>query len=122
LARNFRELLVWQKAAALSVEVYRVTRLWPKDELYGLTSQVRRASISVVSNIAEGEGRQSPKEFCRFLQIAHGSLREMEAQLFVARELGYLELGSFDLLDNACVEVGRMLNGLMRSLRSRQED
>ena len=122
MARNFRELLVWQKAAAVAVEVYRVTQSWPKIEQYGLVSQVRRAAVSVVSNIAEGEGRRSAKEFCRFLQIAHGSLREVEAQLFIARELGYVDNELFDRLDLACAEVGRMLNGLMRTLRLRQED
>ncbi len=115
--RSFRDLLVWQKAARLAVEVYRVTRTWPREEMYGLTSQIRRAAVSVVSNIAEGEGRKSPGEFCRFLQIAHGSLREIEAQLYIAAELTYLSPDEFSQLDEACVEVGRMLNGLMSSVR-----
>jgi four helix bundle protein len=117
--RSFRDLLVWQKASALAVDIYRVTRAWPREEIYGLTSQVRRAAISIVSNIAEGEGRQSAAEFARFLRIAHGSLREIEAQVFIAMKLDYLTSEEFDRLDQCCVEVGKMLNGLINTV-SRQ--
>ncbi|MFT3788956.1 MAG: four helix bundle protein [Tepidisphaeraceae bacterium] len=119
MARSFRELVVWQRASELAVEVYRSTRSWPREELYGLTSQVRRAVISVTSNIAEGEGRKSPKEFCHFLRTAMGSLREVESQLFVAKELGFLDDAALHAFDELCSEVGRMLNGLLSKVSAR---
>jgi four helix bundle protein len=89
-ARNYKDLLAWQKAMDLVELVYTATRHWPKEELYGLTSQVRRAAVSVPSNIAEGQGRTSVKEYQHHLSIAHGSLREVETQMMLAQRLDYL--------------------------------
>jgi len=89
-AKNYQDLVAWQRAMDLVEVVYELAKRFPKDELYGLTSQVRRAVVSVPSNIAEVEGRNSPNDFARFLAIAHGSLREVETQLFIAVRLDYL--------------------------------
>ncbi len=112
---HYKNLLVWQKAIALVTQVYVVTRLFPREELYGLTSQIRRAAVSVPSNIAEGQARFTPGEFRQFLGIARGSLAELETQLIIAEKLGYLtESGPiFEQL----VEIGRMLSGLLASLK-----
>jgi four helix bundle protein len=85
MADAYRDLIAWRKATQLAVEIYRVTQKFPKDELYGLTSQMRRAAVSVASNIAEGKGRYSRKEFAQFLYRARGSLLELETQLFIAQ-------------------------------------
>lgn len=114
--RSYRDLIVWQKAMTLAAAVYRSTESFPKSELYGLTAQLRRAAVSVPSNIAEGQGRVSTGEFRQFLGHARGSLLEVETQVLLAQTLGYLgcELGG-DLLRQSA-EVGRGLNGLMTSL------
>jgi four helix bundle protein len=96
--------------------VYTATRAWTKEELYGLTSQIRRAVVSVPSNIAEGQARGAPKEFHRFLRIAHGSLRELETQVLIAQRQGYLPGETTARLLNQAGEVGRLINGLSRSL------
>jgi four helix bundle protein len=114
-SRNYRDLIVWQKAMDLVENVYRATRLFPKDELYGLTSQIRRAAVFVPSNIAEGQGRGGEPEMVRFLRIAHGSLREVETQILIAQRLGYLDLEQTQKLIEQAAEVGRLLNGLIRS-------
>ncbi len=88
MADSYRDLIAWQKAIRLALEVYRLTRAFPRDELYGLTSQMRRAAVSIASNVAEGKGRFSCKEFAQFLYRARGSLLELETQLFIASELG----------------------------------
>jgi four helix bundle protein len=115
--RNFKDLVAWQRAMDLVEAVYEITRQFPKDELYGLTSQIRRAAVSIPSNIAEGEGRGSPNEFVRFLSIAYGSLREVETQLLIATRLKYLEEAAAAKAQSLCDETGRILNGLMNSLR-----
>ncbi len=97
--------------------VCRATDSWPKKELYGLTSQVCRAAVSVPSNIAEGQGRHSTKEFLHHLSIANGSLHEVETQLLIAQRLGYLEESKGETLLRQSAEVGRLLHGLVRSLR-----
>ena len=117
MANSYRDLIAWQKGMKLVVAVYRATRNFPREELYGLTNQLRRASVSVPSNIAEGQARQSRKEFQHFLSNARGSLVEIETQLQLATDLGYLgEERSAELLAQAS-EVGRILNGLLTSLR-----
>lgn len=100
--------------------VYGLASHFPNDEIYGLTSQVRRAAVSVPSNIAEGEGRNSPKDFARFLSIAHGSLREVETQLLIAVRLNYLTEGQVTHSMALCEETGRIINGLKRSLLRRE--
>ncbi len=95
MAESFRELIAWQKAMALVTDVYRETEAFPSREIYGLTNQVRRAAVSVASNIAEGKGRLSKKEFVQFLANARGSLCEVQTQLEIAKNLGYLDVTCF---------------------------
>jgi four helix bundle protein len=118
-AKNYRDLIAWQKAMDLVEQVYRVTKRFPREELYGLTSQLRRAVVSVPSNIAEGQGRTSAKEFQQFLSIAHGSLREVETQLMIANRLAYLPAEALNLLLELAAEVGRLTQGLLKSLAKR---
>ena len=115
---NFRDLVVWKRAQDFALAVYRSTSTFPNDERYGLTAQMRRAAVSVSSNIAEGCGRQGDRELARFLQIARGSVRELECQLLLARELGYLQSTVYAKLDADSQEISRMLNCLIRSFRS----
>jgi four helix bundle protein len=117
---DYRQLAVWQRAYALTTEIYRSTRPFPNSERYGLTAQMRRAAISILSNIAEGSGRQTDREQVRFLRIARGSTCELECQLLLSRDVGYLKPGDWLILDSDCREVGRMLTGLIKSLQSRQ--
>jgi four helix bundle protein len=106
---DFKDLKVWSKAHQLTLSVYRITRKFPADELYGLTSQMRRSAVSIGANIAEGCGRRSDPEMKRFLQIARGSASELEYHLLVARDLGFLSLEEFEDLDAKILEVQRML-------------
>ncbi|MGA9526905.1 MAG: four helix bundle protein [Terriglobales bacterium] len=115
---NYRNLIAWQKAKALALDVYICTREFPKAETYGLTSQMRRAAISVPSNIAEGKGRYSPKELVQFLYHARGSLLELETQLEIAHELGYIELFKFKRIQAQTTELGKILNGLIHRFQS----
>ena len=114
--RGHQDLRVWQAAMALVERVYVVTSTFPTDERFGLTAQVRRAVVSVPSNIAEGRGRGSDAEFVRYCSIAYGSLMEVETQLELARRLGFLSEVAASELGNLTGEVGRMLNALRSSL------
>jgi four helix bundle protein len=114
---SYRELKVWQQGIENCVAIYRATGDFPKHELYGLTSQMRRASVSIPSNIAEGHSRDSTKEFLRHLSIVLGSLAELETQLTIAERLGYLRASVAEELIERCDYVGRMLRNLQRSLR-----
>jgi four helix bundle protein len=114
-SQNYRDLIVWQKSMDLVEHVYRASRRFPKDELYALTSQIRRAAVSIPSNIAEGQGRGSDPELLRFLRIAHGSLRELETQVLIAQRLGYSNDSECNQSMEMAAEVGRLLNGLIRS-------
>lgn len=118
--QNHRDLKVWQISVDLVETVYRLSRDWPNHELYGLVSQARRASVSIPANIAEGAGRRSTGEFMQFVGVARGSLAELETLLVVAARLGYLEDDVLEILMKDVAEVGRMLTGLMQSLRDRQ--
>src|SRR5258706_3864408 len=115
--RNYQDLIAWQKAMDLVEGIYRASRRFLKDELYGLVSQIRRAAVSVPSNIAEGEGRGSPREFGQFLRIAHGSLREVETQVLIAGRLSYTDQSEGSQLLALTSEVGRLVTGLIRSLK-----
>lgn len=117
MSHSYKDLIVWRKAKELAVEVYRITEQFPRSEIYGLTSQMRRASVSVVSNIAEGQGRLTKGEFRQFLGQSRGSLLEMETQLAIAADLHYVGPDKFSGLDSRTLEVGRLLNGLLESLR-----
>ena len=116
MARSYRELLVWQKAKALAVHTYRATANIPRAETYGLTSQIRRASVSVVSNIAEGQGRLTAGEFRHFLGQARGSLLEAETQLVIALDLGFLERPAYEALERESYQVLGLLDRLLDSL------
>lgn len=114
---NYRKLVAWQKAMDLVEGIYQTTDGWPRGERNPLTDQVRRAAVSVPSNIAEGQGRTGPREFLHHLSIAKGSLHEMETQLLIAQRLGYSAEVSYEALLGQADEVGRLLLGLIRSLR-----
>jgi len=114
--KNYSELIAWQKAMDLVERVYEATREFPKEELYGLVSQVRRAAVSIPSNIAEGQGRRSTNEFLHHLSYAHGSLREVETQILIAGRLGHLRRSKVDEVMSLSAEVGRLTNGLANSL------
>jgi four helix bundle protein len=114
--KNYRELIVWQKAMDLVEAIYRETAGFPKEETYGLTIQLRRAAVSIPSNIAEGQGRRSTRDFLRFLSIANGSLREVETQITIARRLNYIQEERETVIFEMTSEVARLLHGLIRSL------
>ena len=118
--RNYRDLIAWRKAMDLAERVYLLTAKFPSDERFALTSQLRRAAISVPSNVAEGEGRFSKVEFRRFLSIAHGSLRELETQLILATRLGYTTEPELESALEISHEVGRIIQGLANSLKKTQ--
>jgi four helix bundle protein len=113
---NYRQLLVWKRAHTLALDVYRATQRFPTEERYGLTAQLRRAAVSVVSNIAEGSGRLGDREHIRFLRIARGSGSEVECQLLLSRDLGYLGSSAWTVLDEQSQDLARMLTGLIQSL------
>lgn len=114
--RSYRDLEIWKKSRILVTHIYKTTKTFPKEELYGLASQLRRAAISVPSNIAEGKSRRSTKEYMRFLDIAYGSISEVETQLYIAFDLGYITQEMLDPFLENYAEIGRMLNGLLTSL------
>jgi four helix bundle protein len=119
VVQSYRDLIVWKKSMALVLNVYRCTQAFPKIETYGLTSQLRRAVVSVPSNIAEGQARLSTGEFKHFLGNARASLAEVETQILIARGLDYLDQNPSDDLLTATAEIGRILNGLIASLANR---
>jgi len=116
MAQDARDLIVWQRAIELTVEIYRLTRSFPKEEMYGLTSQMRRASVSIASNIAEGRGRLNPAEFRQFLGIAQGSIFELKTQLMVARQLEIGESKALDRAESLSEEVSKMLGSFIDKL------
>ncbi|MFA7253754.1 MAG: four helix bundle protein [Patescibacteria group bacterium] len=113
---NFTDLLVWKEGHSLVLAIYEATKSFPREEMFGLTSQIRRAVISITSNIAEGFGRKSKKEKVNFYNISSGSLTEVQNQLMIAKDLGYISCSQFDLMLNKSVGVYKMLNGLIRSI------
>lgn len=113
---NYKELKVWQQSVDLVVDVYQITKQLPSEELYGLTSQIRRCSVSIPSNIAEGAGRIKPGDFNHFLNIARGSSNELETQFIIAERLGFLENGKSREIINKIDEIQRMITGLQKSL------
>lgn len=121
MIQSYRDLVAWQKAMEMVTMIYRVTHKFPKEELFGLVSQLRRAAVSIPSNIAEGQSRSSRGEFQLFLGHARGSLSELETQILIARNLDYLgETDTNSLLEQAA-EVGRILNGLLAALKSKKK-
>jgi len=120
VVRSYRELLVWQKAKSLAVHIYGITEGFPRSELYGLVSQARRAAVSVVSNIAEGQGRLSSNEFLHFLGLARGSLHELEAQLAIALDLTHIEPGVHERTQTELHQVLGLLNRLIEAIRHKR--
>jgi len=116
--RDFRSLKVWQKAHQITLRVYTATRRFPKEELYGLTSQVRRAAASIPTNVAEGCGRSGEAELARFLNIAMGSASELEYQLLLAHDLKLLDADEHQSLSVDVIEVKRMLTSLVQKLKA----
>jgi four helix bundle protein len=114
--KDFKKQKVWEKSHGLTLAIYRATNNFPKDETYGLTSQIRRASASIPANIAEGCGRHGDAEFGRFLSIAMGSACELEYHLLLGRDLGYLNNADFENLSMELAEVKRMLTGFIKKL------
>lgn len=113
---SFRDLRVWQQAMKLTTAIYKQTAGFPRDEIYGLRQQMRRAAVSVPSNIAEGKGHRSDRDFVRFLLHARGSLLELQTQLLIAAELAYLSNAEAESLLLAAEQVGRALSGLINSM------
>jgi four helix bundle protein len=114
--RSHRDLIAWQKAMDFTVVIYQVTKNFPREELFGLTSQMRRCSASIAANIAEGQGRRTGKEFQQFLMHARGSVCELDTHLELAQRVGYLSQTIYQELRGKLDEVGRILNGLIRSI------
>ena len=119
--RHYQELKVWQAGMELAVKCYEATRAFPKEEMFGLTAQIRRASVSIPANLAEGQGRQSTKEFLNFISIARGSLMELETHLQLSHRVSLLQRPQLDELPKLADEISRMLSGLRKSLRARNE-
>src|SRR5689334_13068549 len=120
--QSYRDLLVWQKAMVMVVECYKFVSSLPKNETYGLISQVQRAAISIPSNIAEGHGRDHLGDYLRHLSVANGSLMELETQFLIAVRLGYLEQNDATKLFEGTAQVGQLLAGLVRALKRRIPD
>jgi four helix bundle protein len=116
--QDFTQLKVWQKAHSFTVNLYKMIADFPSEEKFGLTNQIRRASVSIESNLAEGCGRNGDKEFSRFVDLAQGSAYEVRCQLFIARDLGYLSVDKFDLLMSKIDEISRMMIAFQKKLKT----
>ena len=116
--RDFRKQKVWEKSHLLALEIYRATEKFPREELYGLTGQIRRASASIPANIAEGCGKDGDADFGRFLQIARGSASELEYHLLLAKDLGFLKQNDYDQLHKEANEVKQMLTNFIKKLKA----
>jgi four helix bundle protein len=117
--RSFKDLIVWQRSIQMIDEIYRLAREFPKSETYGLSSQMQRAAVSVAANIAEGNGRDSTKEYIHHLSFSLGSLAEVETYLVVSVRLGYAKQAAVAGLESMCDQIGKMLRSLQKSLRSK---
>ena len=116
MVKSYRDLLVWQRSIQLSLSIYNLTRIFPKEERYGLTSQLQRAGVSIPSNIAEGYGRGTRKDYKQFLSIARGSTLEVQTQLLIANELGYCDSAQVKQAESLSEEVSKMLYSLIAKL------
>jgi len=119
---DFRDLVLWQKAMALASAAYSTTRSLPRDEAFGLTRQIRRAAVSVPSNIAEGSARRTSRDYLAFLHVSRGSLAELRTQLLLARDVGFLTDSDLRSLESQVDEVGRLLNAVIRGLSRRMTE
>ena len=120
ILKTHKELNVWKESIEMVTEIYKVTKGFPKEELYGITNQIRRAAVSIPSNIAEGAARSSHKEFSYFLSIAVGSIAELETQLFISRNLAYLNGSDFEKLDLKLTIIRKMATGLKKSIDAKK--
>jgi four helix bundle protein len=120
MLKNYRDLKVWQKSYRLCLDLYRITKKFPKEEIYGLTSQIRRAAVSIPSNMAEGYGRKTTADYLRFLYIAYGSICELETQLLLSSDLNYVNKENLKALRDDTEEVERMLKALIKSLENKR--
>ena len=118
--RSYRDLLAWQEGMNLAEQCYHLTRDYPKAELYGMTSQIRRASASIPANIAEGNGREMTQDYIRFLRIAQGSLKELETHLLLSARVGLTNQQTIQPLLMKCQQVGKLIRGLIRSLQEKK--
>lgn len=121
MLKNYKELNVWQKSYQFCLEIYKITMSFPKEERYGLTSQIRRAAVSVPSNIAEGYGRKTTKEYIQALYIAYGSNSELETQIMLSGDLGYINAKNLEKLQKDIGDIERMLKGLISSLENKHK-
>ena len=119
VVKDYRDLTVWQKAMDLVETIYHTTAAFPKEETYGLTSQIRRAAVSIPSNIAEGNGRNTTRDYLHFLGMAYGSVEEVETQVLIAERLRYVDSSHSSSLVQMTTEIARLISGLMNSLRRR---
>ncbi len=117
--KNYKDLKVWQKSYALCLEIYRITAKFPKEEIYGLISQIRRSAVSIPSNIAEGYGRKTTTDYIRMLYISYGSVCELETQILLAGDLDLIEKGELGTLKEDIAEIERMLKALIKSLENK---
>ena len=115
---SFKDLIAWKEGHKLAVTIYEITKAFPKEEIFGLTNQIRRAAVSVTSNIAEGFSRNSSKEKIQFYSIALGSLSEVQSQILIAKDIGYLAGERYDSISQLTITVSKLLNGLARSAQS----
>ena len=119
MLKNYRELNVWQKSYELCLKIYRITVKFPNEEKYGLTSQIRRSAVSIASNIAESYGRKTTADYIRMLYISYGSVCELETQILLAGDLGFIVKDEWGLLINDIAETERMLKALIKSLENK---
>ena len=117
--QSFRDLVVWQKSIDLVTKIYQLSKEFPKEEIFGLTSQIRRAAVSIPSNIAEGRGKSTKGEFQQFLHHSRGSLAEVETQIIIAQNLGYLSNKETEQVIDMTSEIGRLLHGLITSIKKK---
>jgi four helix bundle protein len=122
MVKSFRDLTVWQRSIQLAVSVYGFTSAFPKEETYGLTSQMRRATVSIASNIAEGHGRLNTKEYRQFLGIAKGSNFELQTQIEIARALGFGDSSLANKTESLSHEVGKMIFGVLESIKEKAQE
>ena len=122
MLKNYKELQVWQKAYQLCLAIYKRTNSFPKEERFGITSQIRRAAVSIPSNIAEGYCSKTTKEYIQALYIAYGSVCELETQILLSSDLGYMSAEDFEQLQKDLGDIERMLKGLIKSLESKHSN
>ncbi|MBI2552098.1 four helix bundle protein [Candidatus Uhrbacteria bacterium] len=116
--KSFTDLNAWKEGHALVLQIYKTTKAWPKEEVFGLISQIRRCAVSITSNIAEGFSRQSYKEKVQFYAIALGSVTELQNQLLIAKDVGYIAIDNFNTIAQQSIKVHKIINGLVKSSKS----